>query len=281
LVEFSKIIVLCKNSLERLPLAVTTIRILCDLGKDVVCVCSACHPETEADLRRIGVLVIKVYPEDPRPSHLCGKLIHYAYFRKRAWRIIESENSDALLWVIRADTAMALGRRLWKKQYILTIKELYDRNYPYQKAIGLYAPKALAVVVPEFCRASILRCWHRLNKTPFVLPNKPLVEAKERNLPVSAPAAATLLGSIPRSKKILLYQGALDRDRNIEPVAEAAHKLERDYSLVIMGEDRAGGWVDFAVFVLILCIFLGLFLRSILQSQVTRTLASSSTNSMR
>ncbi|MBN2133906.1 MAG: glycosyltransferase [Sedimentisphaerales bacterium] len=182
----------------------------------------------------------QVCPEVARAGSVFGKLRHYHEFRRKAWRFIENEDRDALLWVAKIDTAMALGKRLLRRRYILTLQELHDKYYFYQKAIRFYASHASAVVVPEYCRANILRCWHGLNTTPFVLPNRPVVQSRDRFLPVSDTNTAQIMDSIPKGRRILLYQGILAPDRDLAPVARAARELGEDYQLVIMGRDHDG-----------------------------------------
>jgi len=195
-------------------------------------------PETKKELDAAGISVEQVCPGDPCPSTLLAKARHYHQFGRRAWQIIEKEGLDSLLWVAKIDTAMALGRRLSYRRYVLTLQELHDRNSLYQKAIGWYASRAGAVVVPESCRANILRCWHGLSQTPFVLPNKPRVQSGEKRLAVSDASAANMLGSIPDGQHILLYQGVVGPDRDLGAVARAVQELGEGHRFVIMGPDR-------------------------------------------
>lgn len=236
----SRVIVICKSWLEASPPVLATIHALRCTGKSVLCICSGCRRETKAELEEVGVAVEQIYAENPHPGDTFGKIMHYAKFRRRAWQILDSEDPRAVIWVARMDTAIALGRRLLQRSYILSVFELHEQSFLYQHAIGLYAPRASIVVVPEFCRASILRCRYRLAKPPFVLPNKPILRPGKRDAVVSDPVAAQTLASIPRESRILLYQGALERDRDIEPVARATHQLGEAYRLLIMGEDRTG-----------------------------------------
>jgi glycosyltransferase involved in cell wall biosynthesis len=236
----SRVVVLCKSWLEMTCGALNTMRALRHLNKEVLCICSACRAETKAELESLGISVEQIHVENPFPRDLFGKIQHCTRFRRRAWHIVDKQGPEALMWVIRIDTAMALGRRLLKRPYILTLQELHDKYPVYQRAIRLYGSNARALVVPEFCRASILRYWHKLASTPFVLPNKPELRFRERRLPISDPTAAQIIESIPNGRKIILYQGVLARDRDIEPVARAIRELGKEYCLVVMGQDRDG-----------------------------------------
>lgn len=240
-----RVVVVCKNWIDASPTVLTVAHALRRLGKEVRCICSASRPKTRTDLERAGIRVDEIYKEDPLPTNPLAKMVHYVTFRKRAWQLL-NQDKDAIVWVARIDTAIALGRRLLQRPYVVALHELHDKYPLYQRAIGLYASNATRVVVPEFCRATILRCWHGLKQTPFVLPNRPVSHPRTRFLPVSDKVAANTLASIPKQRRILLYQGGLGGDRNLEPVAKAIHELGNDYCLLVMGRDSGGalGWLQ-------------------------------------
>jgi len=235
-----EIIVVCKSWLEMSPPVLTIVHVLRELGHAVLCICSGCRPQTRSELEAIGVRLAVVHPEDPHPRTLPGKIAHYARFRRRAWQVLDDASSSALVWVARGDTAIALGRRLLERRYVWSLHELHDGNVRYQQAIRLYAPRAATLVVPEYCRANILRFWHGLRRTPLVLPNRPVLKSRRRKAVVSDANAAKILNSLPEDQEILLYQGALDRDRDIEAFAHAARELGGGFCFLIMGEDRTG-----------------------------------------
>ncbi len=230
-----RIIVLCKGILEAACGPLSVIRALGTMEINVLCLCSSCRPETKADLAKIGVLVKELAPGEASLKGISGKIRHYCRFRRRAWSVIEDAGPKSLLWVAKIDTAMAMGRPLLKRPYVLTLQELHDKYFLYQRAMRLYASHATAVVVPEYCRANIVRCWHHLTKTPFVLPNKPIPLSRERRLPISDPAAREILASVGPQRRILLYQGGLGPDRDLRPVAKAAAELGDSYRFVILG----------------------------------------------
>ena len=87
---------------------------------------------------------------------------------------------------------------------------------------------AKEVMVPEYNRACILRVWEKLKKTPTVVPNKPLFHPLQRN--IQNPYSDQLEG-----KKIILYQGYIQRSRNIDTVCEAVKDMP-DYTVVMMGK---------------------------------------------
>ncbi|KPK44573.1 MAG: hypothetical protein AMK72_11925 [Planctomycetes bacterium SM23_25] len=209
------------------------------MRKEVTCICSGCTEGTRDSLEQAGIRVIEVRREEA-PTSILAKLRHYVGFRIGAWRILDSEDEDVLLWVAKTDTAMALGRRLRKRRYVLVLYELHDRFPLYQRAIRFYAPRARRVIVPEACRAAILRYWHGLARTPFVLPNRPLDHPRQRNLVISDEGARKILASVSPGQKIVLYQGSLAADRDLIPIACALQRAGAPYRFVVMGRDREG-----------------------------------------
>jgi len=79
-----------------------------------------------------------VLPDLRFANTLLGKIEHYHAFRRRAWRLVGKEDPDALLWVAKIDTAMALGKRLLEKRYVLTLQELHDKYRFYQKDLCIH-----------------------------------------------------------------------------------------------------------------------------------------------
>jgi len=231
----STITIVCKSWIDGSPTVLTVAHGLRSTGCEVECICSACRPATRGTLERAGIKVHEVYTQDPLPARPMAKVMHYLAFRKRAWKLL-NQDKESLLWVARIDTAIALGRRLLERAYILALHELHDKYPIFQRAIRLYARNAHRVVTPEICRAAILRCWHSLDRTPFVLPNRPISHPRKRGIVVSDEKAGEVLASMPDGQRILLYQGNLGSDRDLEPVAKAVQQLGQPYRLLIMGK---------------------------------------------
>ncbi|MBN2474004.1 MAG: hypothetical protein JXB62_05320 [Pirellulales bacterium] len=237
----NEVLVFVKGWIDLIPPALTLAHALRTLQKDVVCVCSACREQTRADLESAGIQVVEVCRGLADASSKLDKLRHYAAFRRGAWEAVDSADEDALLWVFTIDTAMALGRRLLSRRYVQNLKELHDRSpQRYRTAIRRYARHARRVVVPEASRAAILRCWYGLDRTPAVLPNRPLSHPRHRDLPIGDKNAAEILRTVDEGQKIVLYQGSLAKDRDLTTIARGIHELGRQYRFVLMGRDLIG-----------------------------------------
>ena len=151
-------------------------------------------------------------------------------FHKEAVRLMDATPHD-LLWVIHEETAFEFRKALAGKKYLLSFYELNDNRREFLEQLKPVAQNALEVMVPEYNRACILRVWMKLAKTPTVIPNKPLNHPRKRNIPNS-------YQEVLEGKKIVLYQGYINRNRNLDKVCEAMKDMP-GYCLVLMGKGSA------------------------------------------
>jgi glycosyltransferase involved in cell wall biosynthesis len=148
------------------------------------------------------------------------------FFKNHIPSIIKKEEFD-LVWIATAEAAVFLGKPIEGVKYIFSIYELYDVVPKLLKKITPIAQNANAVVVPEFNRAYMLRFWLSLDSTPFIIPNKPV------SVPLPSQEVPVQLQSL-RDKKIVLYQGHIIKDRNLDALCEALSDMP-EYVLVLMG----------------------------------------------
>ncbi len=148
-------------------------------------------------------------------------------FHKSAARLLNQIDYD-MLWIVHEDTIYEFKNDLKSKKYIASLYELNDHRPKFLKAIKLALQKANEVIVPEYNRACILRTWESLSKTPTILPNKPFAHPLKRNI-------KNRYTDILEGKKIILYQGYIQRSRNLDALCEACKSLPQ-YNVVIMGD---------------------------------------------
>lgn len=148
-------------------------------------------------------------------------------FHSEVLSLIDSTTHD-LLWIIHEETLHEFYHALTGKKYIVSFYELNDHRRNFLDGMQLALHDAQEVMVPEYNRACILRVWEKLKKTPTVVPNKSLYHPLERN--IKNPYSDQLEG-----KKIILYQGYIQRSRNIDTVCEAVKDMP-DYTIVMMGK---------------------------------------------
>lgn len=164
------------------------------------------------------------------------KIVGKNFFKSSIPVLIEKESYD-LIWVIvqhSPDNLFSLKKNFNNgKKYYCTIYELFDTLPQTLERIKPIAQRAHKVIVPEFNRAHILRSYFNLDKTPKVIPNKPIDLPKLRDLDV-----LKLLAKF-EGKKIILYQGHISRVRNVESICKAVEKLN-NFVFVMMGKSNDG-----------------------------------------
>lgn len=225
-----KIVLVLKGKIESLPPFMSLAIELSRLNHKVVLIASQCDDKAKMLFQKYHIEVIAV-GSVRSPKNKIGKLIQWLDFRNQTFDVLKQMNFD-YLWIGGGDTALALGRKLYSYNYMITLYELYDTNLLYRFFLKDIANSASAVIVPERNRAAILRSWFQMKKTPFVIPNKPHME--NNDLPVNQ----EILDSFSQDKRTALYQGHIGRDRDLEPICHAFNDLNQSWQLVLMGKDH-------------------------------------------
>jgi len=235
-----RLVLLCKSPPQNLT-PVLSIALALARRTRVCLVTTDCAPSAREALERAEVEVVTSGGMEGR--RFLGRAARAYGFRREACEYIRAQHKDpseVRLWVGSGDTALALAPELLRTEgFVLQLHELYDTNPVYLRLLGPLARRAMSVVVPESNRADILRCWYRLDHTPFVIPNKPWYHPRKRGLAVSGGEVRAALDSL-HGRKIVLYQGDLGPLRDIRQIAKAVNKLGDQWAFVTMGRDQDG-----------------------------------------
>lgn len=215
-----------------LPPMMTIIDVLLEIGHHVIVI----YQEKDKNVGKFEKLYIgkniKLIHFDyiPQGDDLKSKFKRYyrreILFKKKVSKLLDIIQYD-FLWVIHEFTAILLKDILKGRKYIMSIYELRDNEAKILKGMTTTAQNAEIVIVPEYNRAHMLRHWMNLKLTPHVLPNKPFMHPGNRNIPCEFEAYF-------RNKKVILYQGHISRDRNLEGICQAVEGLD-GYELMLMG----------------------------------------------
>lgn len=166
--------------------------------------------------------------------------------KKIIWKYIDEHyDEDTLLWVMSNITIKHMGMRLLKYRYNLHLFELVEKiNYIGNWSFGLdlkkLAHNAHKVIVCEYNRAQITQAWLRLPELPLVISNKPMRNSFKRNNPITHSEQAKNLIERFADKKIILYQGVVDVERPIEPIAKAIEELDDSFVFLVMTGSNCG-----------------------------------------
>jgi len=240
----TRIVIVCRGPLETIPPVMNVAMALASHGRSCEVMCSTALPTTISDLSLQGVAVRCIEQDTFTRRRSLSRGLSWVSFRSAAWRVLRDVSPATLLWIAGADTALALGRRLFRRTYILQVHELYDRLWRYRLLMGPVMRHAGVVVVPELGRAGIVRYWYSLSSLPVVLPNRPLGNGRPRKATVSDAFARRSLENVASDARIVLYQGYLRRTRGLTATASAITELGRPWRLVVLGNDDDGSLSD-------------------------------------
>jgi len=155
-----------------------------------------------------------------------NRVNRYHFFHLTIPLLIKQNNYN-LIWIASAEAAELLRKPIIGVKYIFSIYELYDIVPDLLRKIKPLAQNAHKIIVPEINRAYMLRFWLGLRETPIIIPNKPASLPKPSfEIPEQLIAYA--------DKKIILYQGHISKDRNLDSVCEAVSNLN-GYIMILMG----------------------------------------------
>ena len=230
------ILIVNKGKLEHVPPTVTLAKTLADMKIPVKIICTSCYIDLKNELELKNIEVIEIDYNVVLKGKI-SKIEDWSKFKSRAWKLINTmKTEETMLWITTGDTAICLGKKLLGQKYYLTLLELYDKIPTYKKMLEKFAFNAVKVITPELCRANIIKVWWNLDKTPIVMPNKPYIKGlKTEALKVDVDEEIMKVLE-DKNKKIILYQGHINKDRDLKNIANALTKINDDkYVLVLMG----------------------------------------------
>lgn len=231
-----QIVIIRKDALALIPPLLSVANILADLGHKVHIINSEVSEPISTILESKGI-TYQILNFTGKTS-LIGKIIQYLKFRYNARKILSKLDFD-LLWVEDSHTMLSLGTFIKRYKYVLQISELYNNDNRLMKAIGKVIDGAELVFMPEYNRSVMYQVWFKLKNRPILLPNKPYFVPSIDELEVIRPHYSKYIDNIGL-RKVILYQGRIHPERNIEGYVKAATRLGNDYLFVVMGRDQYG-----------------------------------------
>ena len=233
-----KIILIHKAELAVRPPVISSLLILSDLGHQVTLIDEKITDYWKEELkkRKISYYEIK---RDYKSSSF-SKLLSYYKFRKRTCRILKEIGNEAMIWVEGAQTVVALGNIINDFRHVLQIQELHEKSKRQIKAIDNVIHQAEAVFMPEYNRTMIYKVWFKLNKRPYLLPNKPYFVLSETSCNRVLNEYHDQICNL-KDKKVILYQGGIKRIRMLDKIASAISDIDNNYHLLVVGPEQEPG----------------------------------------
>lgn len=235
------VIVICTNPVFDYPPLLSLVAALLDLGHKVTLLANSVdslpsHISDSTYLETIELGDRSTSTARFRAMFAAPKKIH-EYLK------LYSAQID-LVWVCGDIAARDTGKILYNFPYVLQLYELADyvplfarRSMPlHYHEIKSMALRAQVVTVPEYNRAHIQKVFWNLPHVPTVLPNKPYPDILISKAPYQNDHFLWAKKQFAQEKrKILLYQGIYNEDRDMLPYAKALEFLNDEYVLYLMG----------------------------------------------
>ena len=238
--EYKKVLLLQVDSIMKYPPTISLIHELDKLGKEVYVF------TTQVDEHLKNVLpkktrLIKIGNDYKYSASRVHKVIELINIRKECWRQIDRYyDTESILWIMSNITIKHLGDRLLKYNYNLHLFELVDSLYYFGKfrlaKINLkeLCKRANKVIVCEYNRAHITKTWFELENLPIIITNKAAPNKIEKKSSIIHDKKGKEVLQSINGKKIILYQGIVDKERPIEIIAEAIEQLSDEFVFLVM-----------------------------------------------
>ena len=179
--------------------------------------------------------------ETVQANSIIGKIIRRKKRTKAFREELAKVGNDDIVWTVNPIIVRMLRKDLlnYSNRHVMQLLELWD-TYPMFRTIkrikfklDKYARAAWKVVVPEENRAYIQKVGWNLNGLPYVLPNKPYhLDAGE----ITEEMRPVIKKMKQEKRKIVIYLGVLDPDRDFASFAKALDKIKDKYAFYVFGK---------------------------------------------
>jgi len=239
------IVFVCRNQIESIPPVLNSIFILAEMGHRISVISTFLEDDIRESLSDKYKVQFYFMGKIIRGKNLFVTLKNNILFRLFAIKKIKSLSTFCdIFWICGAGTALSLYKARYLKgiNYIFSCYELYDHSSLNRVVVKYFMQNAQLNVVPEVNRAQIYRCWFNLKKTPFVLPNKStllyekLNDLKSKNYNERINNIIKEIKKEAKGRKIILYQGLINKRRDISKVISAVKKLSKKFYFVLIGK---------------------------------------------
>lgn len=240
------IVFVCRDDIESIPPILNSIFILSRMGHRISVISTFIEDDIRELLNKKHGVQFHLMGKIIRGKHLLTTANNNRRFRGFAIRKMnELNDSTEIFWLSGETTALSLyNAPICKKvKYIFSCHELYDHSSFFKLIVKKFMLNSSLNIVPEYNRAQIYRQWFQLAKSPFVLPNKTTLlfeELKELNAQKHDTEEVTNISKEineqANGRRVILYQGAISKIRQISKVVIAVKKMPDEFFFVLMGE---------------------------------------------
>lgn len=239
-----RIIYVHQKVFQHRPPVISTTMLISELGEKVEVITTGISAHFKTLLKEKGVDHM-VFPFDYSSSTIKNSLTSLSWGRKvRNYIRKRSKEEHVVLWIEGNHTITSLGYRFINQyHHVLQLQELFgihllkDRiQYYYMRKVS---QTAIAIMCPEYNRSFIFYAYFKLRRPPYVMPNKQ-VFMTSNDLIKGFENKYTWLKDKIGNRKVILYQGLITPERQLDHFIEALGKLDSTrYVIVLMGKASA------------------------------------------
>jgi len=240
------IVFVCRDDIESIPPILNSIFILSEMRHRITVVSTFIGDKIKELLNKNYGVQFYLMGKIIRGKHLLTTVNNNRRFRGFAIKKMNELNDSAdIFWLSGETTALSLyNAPVCKKvKYIFSCHELYDHSKFFKLIVKKFMLNSSLNIVPEYNRAQIFRQWFQLEKTPFILPNRTTFVFEKLNKINADKYDIEKLINISKEikdqangRRVVLYQGMIDKNRQIDKVVTAIQKSSDKFFFVLMGE---------------------------------------------
>lgn len=242
-----RIIIVMHNDLMDYPPMISLIDIMKELGEDIVYIGHYTESPTTQRFEQMGIKLIKLGCIRKESDFYNLRL--YRNYKKNLFTQLENLHlsSSDLVWYIYSYTANAVHEIVAHYRYVIHYFEYTSQKYSWKYRLLYpsynqteFAKGAIGIVHCEYNRAQIFRAINGLDKSPFVIPNKPYVKDEalnEKRMPDEIKSLITIVKHKVVGKRVILYQGYFEsKERRLEEFCQAINMMPSEYVMIAMGK---------------------------------------------
>lgn len=241
---YKKHILICDDDITRYPPIINNIKILSSLGCDITIFGYCKSAELKSILAELNVNYHETKVDKVQKSTF-SKFLCMINHTKQVHNFIKKQyDNDTIVWIFGNENGWRLDRIIKNYRCILYLFEMPFFKMPIKyrlllpfTSIKKNIQSAWRIVCCEYNRAKITEAIYNLKSTPYIIPNKPVIEVDELKNKLSEFISKDEV-ELLKNKKVLLYQGAIDnKKRRIDYICEAIKELDNNFIFCIMASE--------------------------------------------
>lgn len=228
-----------KSDLHYYPPCVTQIRMLKNAGVNVVAVYGSSKGVIVDILKKENIETVELIDTRGKYKGKTDKIYSWWTYRRAALKFLKNiDRKSSLLWFGNVESYLPLYGGLGKYNTAISFLELLDITSIKSKFTGKIIKKNKFITACEETRAYVMRDNWKLDKMPYILPNKPYEVAIKKNAVPSIKETKEFFDKMGDAKYIIWQGAVFPKTELLSTLAIALREKFPDYYFVIMGLDR-------------------------------------------